>query len=80
MSNEELENIFTTELGVSSVQVTGDGYHFKINIIATEFEGLSKVKRQQWVYSKVKSYITNGSLHALTINALTPKEAETING
>lgn len=80
ISNDELKKLFEQDPTVVKVEVTGDGYHFNVQIVSNHFQGLSTVKRQQWVYGKVKTYITSGSLHALTITALTPEELEKNNG
>lgn len=53
----------------------GSETHFKLVMIATAFEGLNRVKRQQLVMSHLKTEFESG-LHALTMRLRTPKEAE----
>lgn len=52
---------------------TGGG-HFKITIVATEFQGLNLLARHRAVYAALDRHIPK-EIHALTISALTPKEA-----
>jgi BolA protein len=47
--------------------------HFKIIIVSNEFEGLSRVQRQQRVYEPLKDLFAEG-LHAVTQNTFTPAE------
>ena len=51
---------------------TGGG-HFKLKIIAPEFNGLSLVARHRAVYSALNRHIPK-EIHALTITALSPDE------
>jgi BolA protein len=50
------------------------GGHFKLNIIAPEFEGMSSVARHRAIYAALNRHIPK-EIHALTISALTPAEA-----
>jgi acid stress-induced BolA-like protein IbaG/YrbA len=74
ISNEELERRLIESDEVEFVEVSGDGYHYQLTIVSNAFQGKSKVARQQWVYAKLKDYITSGSLHALSMKTLTKEE------
>ena len=74
ISNEEIELRLKESQDVEYVQVKGDGYHYELIIVSDAFQGKSKVARQQWVYAKLKDYITSGSLHALSMKTLTKEE------
>lgn len=74
ISNEELERRLAETGEVDFVQVEGDGYHYQLTIVSDAFLGKSKVARQQWVYAKLKDYITSGSLHALSMKTWTKEE------
>lgn len=50
------------------------GGHFKVSIVAPEFEGLTAVARHRAVYAALNRHIPS-EIHALTITALTPQEA-----
>lgn len=49
------------------------GGHFKLTILAPEFEGLNKVARHRAVYAALSKYFPE-EIHALTINAIAPSE------
>ena len=49
------------------VSVTGDGSHFALEASGPMFEGLSRIKQQQLIYSILNDQIKDGSIHALTI-------------
>ncbi len=48
--------------------------HFDLYLVATEFQGLSQVKRHQLVYSALADMMST-DIHALRIRALAPEEA-----
>ena len=56
--------------------VQGEGRNFQIEAISEDFIEMSRVKRQQAVYRLISDEITVGSLHAITITALTPEEKQ----
>ena len=74
LSNEEVKRHLMDCDEISFVEVSGDGYHYRLTVVSEAFEGLSRVKRQQWVYLKITEYITQGKLHACTIRTYTPSE------
>ncbi|MDI9818345.1 MULTISPECIES: BolA family protein [unclassified Legionella] len=80
ISNEELEQRLAEAGDVSFVQVEGDGYHYQLTIVSDVFAGRTKVARQQWVYARLKDYITTGSLHAVSMKTFTKEEWEKNHG
>lgn len=80
ITNEKLEERLLQEGEVEFVQVTGDGYHYQVTVVSDVFLGKSKVARQQWVYARLKDYITTGSLHALSMKTWTKEEWEKKHG
>jgi len=46
--------------------------HFKLTLVSPDFEGLSKVKRQQAVYKMLKNLMPQ--FHALALHTYTPAE------
>lgn len=50
------------------------GGHFRVSIIAPEFQGMSLVARHRAVYGALNRHIPK-EIHALTIVAQTPEEA-----
>ena len=58
---------------VEVLQVEGDGRHFRALIVASIFEGLSRVRRHQLVYSAIKGRMDE-DIHALSLQLLSPGE------
>jgi len=54
--------------------VQGEGRNFQIEAVSDDFESLSRVKRQQAVLRLIADEIAEGTLHAITVTALTPEE------
>jgi BolA protein len=52
---------------------TGGG-HFKLTIVAPEFDGMSKVARHRAIYAALNKHFPE-AIHALTISAFTPSES-----
>jgi len=55
------------------LDVEGDGRHFFATIVSAEFEGLSRVRRHQRVYSALGDRM-RAQIHALSMKTLTPAE------
>jgi BolA protein len=51
---------------------TGGG-HFKVTIVAPQFQGLSRIARHRAVYEALNIHIPT-EIHALTISASSPEE------
>ena len=71
---DDIEARLREELDVAEVSVEGAGNRFEIDVVSDEFEGLSRVKRQQLVYAAINDLIASGAIHAVTIKAATPAE------
>ena len=52
---------------------SGSESHFKVTIVATEFEQLGLVKRHQAVYAVLAQLMEDG-IHALALHTLSPQE------
>jgi len=50
------------------------GGHFKVTIVAPQFQGLTLVARHRAIYAALHRHIPS-EIHALTITAQTPQEA-----
>lgn len=74
MKNSDVKKLLEEKFKDDDIRVTGDGYHYVIDIISEAFIGLSKVKRTQKVYQALNEQIQSGELHALSINAYTLQE------
>jgi len=75
ISNEDVTKLIQQGIPGAEVSVDGDGYKYEATVISSRFEGLNTLKRHQAVYAAVDSAISSGDLHALTIHAKTPEEA-----
>ena len=60
----------------AEVEVHAEGNHFQVAVTSAAFTGLSRVRRQQLVYQAIGELIRDGSVHAVTIRAVTPEEAQ----
>lgn len=72
METQEIERILTEALELDEVHVKGDGSHFQVIAVSDQFAALSRVKQQQMIYAPLNDKIADGSIHALTIKAMTP--------
>ncbi len=71
---EQIKACIEAELKFSELDVQGEGGKYEIYIVSELFEGMNRVKKQQAVYAPIKSLLADGSVHAVTIKALTPAE------
>ena len=46
--------------------------HLQVNVISSEFNGLSLVKQHQLVYSALKEELASEAIHALALKTETP--------
>lgn len=58
----------------AEVDVVVDGNRALITVVSEAFAGRTRVQKQQAVYACIQPFIADGSLHAVTIRALTPAE------
>ena len=69
---ESMTASLTERFPGARVEVQIDGNRALVAVEATEFEALSRVKRQQAVYAVIGHHVTDGTLHAVTIQARVP--------
>ena len=72
---EEVRSRLVAAFGEAIVDVAGAGNRCEVQIVSAAFAGLSRVRRQQAVYAAIGELIADGTVHAVTIKALTPEEA-----
>ena len=72
--NDWIEQVLTDALAAEQVLVGGDGRHFDITVVSTQFEGQRPVKKQQLVYAALNEKIADGTIHAVMMKTLTPEE------
>ncbi len=74
MELDEIQKLLEEGLPGSEIKVAGDSHSISLRVVGDLFDGLSKVKRQQKVYGILKGLISNGELHAVSMQTLTPTE------
>ena len=80
ISNEEVQCHLAAQAGVKLVEVTGDGHHYNILIVADYFDGKSPVARQQFVYKYLNQWILSDQMHAVNMQTWTSSEWEKLHG
>lgn len=71
---EQLKTWIETGFDNAQVSVEGDGHHFEAVIVASEFEGKSRIQRHQLVYAALGDKM-KAEVHALSMKTLTPSES-----
>ncbi|EKN3362237.1 BolA family iron metabolism protein IbaG [Yersinia ruckeri] len=74
METTEIKDVLMRALALDEVQVTGDGSHFQVIAVGELFTEMSRVKKQQTVYTPLMEYIADNRIHALSIKTYTPQE------
>ena len=70
---DEVRSYIAAGLPCSHLEVEGDGRHFFATIVSPSFEGLSRVRRHQLVYTALGERMKE-QIHALSMKTLTPTE------
>lgn len=78
MDAQQVTALVKAELPDCEVQVAGEGNSYQLVVVGEVFAGMRAVKRQQTVYAALNAAIADGSIHAVTIRALTPDEAQAL--
>ena len=71
---EEVQARLGAAFGDADIAVAGEGNRCEVRVVSAAFVGLSRVQRQQAVYAVIGDLIAAGTIHAVTIKALTPTE------
>jgi len=77
---EDIKNYIAQGLQCEHVNVVGDGSHFEAVIVSADFEGKSRIQRQQLVYKALGGRMESGEVHALSMRTLTPEEWQSQHG
>ncbi len=70
----KLEITDDSHLHVGHAGAQGGAGHYSVHIVSDKFNGLNRIKRHQAVYRSVDDLMPH-EIHALSIEALTPEEA-----
>ncbi|MCE2915821.1 MAG: BolA family protein [Rubrivivax sp.] len=70
---DDVARFIAAGLPCEHLAVEGDGRHFYATIVSTQFDGLSRVRRHQRVYTALGDRMRE-QIHALSMKTLTPAE------
>ncbi|MGK7934839.1 MAG: BolA family protein [Xenococcaceae cyanobacterium] len=79
ISPQEVETMIQSKLPEAKVQVAGDGQHFEAVIVSAQFEGKSRVKQHQIVYSALTEAMASDTIHAIALKTYTPQDWQAAN-
>ena len=74
MDLEDIRQILETIFGGDQIEIQAEGNKLTLLLVSDKFEGLSRVKRQQLVYSLLNDRISSREIHAVTMITLTLQE------
>jgi len=74
MDVDEIRGLLEAGLGECDVAMQAEGNKLGLMLVSEAFSGLSRVKRQQLVYSFLNEKINSGETHAVSMKCLTPEE------
>ena len=74
MDIEALRVVLLSGLSDCEIDIQMEGNKISLNLVSEIFAGLSRVKRQQLVYSLLNELISSGEIHAVTMRTVTPEE------
>ncbi|PIE43199.1 MAG: cell division protein BolA [Gammaproteobacteria bacterium] len=74
MDADEVKQKIASQLKDCKVFVAGEGANYSVTVVGEIFRGLSRVKKQQLVYGCLAQDLSDGTIHALTIKAITPDQ------
>ena len=77
---EDLDALLHAGIPDAEIKISGEGENFNVDIISDVFEDKSKVNRQKMVLACVKENISNGEIHAFSVQAFTRKEWDSNEG
>jgi len=76
MDASEVKGLIESGIADSEARVQIEGSNCQLTVIASAFEGLSSLKKQQLVYACLNDKIASGEIHAVTMETFTPQDWE----
>ncbi len=73
MTGSELEALIKAGIPDAEVMIRGEGDHFEVEVVSTQFQDCSPVARHQLVYGTLGERM-GGEIHALALHTYTPDE------
>ncbi|MDC0611307.1 BolA family iron metabolism protein IbaG [Vibrio sp.] len=74
MDSAQVQQILNEALNLEEIHVKGEGSHYEVIAVDACFDGMSRVKKQQLIYSPLMEYIQRNDIHAVSIKAYTPQD------
>ncbi|ASI89779.1 MULTISPECIES: BolA family iron metabolism protein IbaG [Vibrio] len=74
MDSTKVQELLQNALNLEELHVKGEGSHYEVIAVDAQFEGMSRVKKQQMIYGPLMDYIQRNDIHAVSIKAYTPEE------
>jgi acid stress-induced BolA-like protein IbaG/YrbA len=77
---EQVETMIKERLPDAQViirDIKGGGNHLEALVVSAEFEGKTRVKQHQLVYSAIQEALDSEAIHALALKTYTPQTWET---
>lgn len=71
---DSITSLIENDIHPQHLEVTGDGSHFHVIVVAEIFEGMKALQKQQKIYALINQLIADGSIHAVSIKTYTPPE------
>ena len=75
MDIQAIEAILRESFPGCDLEMAAEGNKLSLRVVSDEFSGLSRVKRQQKIYSLLDDRIKSGEIHAVSMMTLTTDEA-----
>jgi acid stress-induced BolA-like protein IbaG/YrbA len=73
MTPETIQQLIQRNLPCHHLEVKGDGHHFYAIIVSQHFNGLTRIRRHQTVYTALEGGMEQ-AIHALSMQTFTPEE------
>jgi acid stress-induced BolA-like protein IbaG/YrbA len=74
MDNQQIETLLLETLSLAEVHVKSEGSHFQVIAVSDQFEDMSRIKKQQFVYAPLAIKIAEGIMHAVSIKTFTESQ------
>ena len=74
MNSETLYKILADAMPNADLKIDGGEGKYYVSVVGSVFEGMTLVKRQQFIYQFINDYISSGEIHAVTMQLKTPSE------
>ncbi len=79
VSAGDIQQRIETAIPGARVEAEGGEQHFSVAVVATAFEGMSRIDRHQKIYALFRDEMASQAIHALALKTMTPEEWERRN-